>query len=81
MFHVVHYAGAAGYTVIRGDGGDGWVVTNLDAIPEGVTQACAGSSIALVAKLAATAAVEDPNANKRRSMSKPKTVCARAGKG
>ena len=77
MFHVVHYAGAAGYTVIRGDGGDGWVVTNLDAIPEGVTQACAGSSIALVAKLAATAAVEDPNANKRRSMSKPKTVCAR----
>ncbi|KAH8096080.1 hypothetical protein JL720_3430 [Aureococcus anophagefferens] len=79
MFHVVHYAGAAGYTVIRGDGGDGWVVTNLDAIPEGVTQACAGSSIALVAKLAATAAVEDPNANKRRSMSKPKTVCALHG--
>ena len=77
MFHVQHYAGAAGYTVIREDGADGWVVTNLDAIPDGLTEAFESSSVPLIASLVKSVQTDAGAASKRRSMSKPKTVAGR----
>ena len=75
MFHVQHYAGKAGYTVIREDGADGWVVTNLDAIPDGLADAVAGSPDALVASLADFAAKAPAADARRRSAARP---CGRA---
>lgn len=42
MFHVQHFAGTVGYTVIRQDA-DGWVLTNLDAVPDGLEELVATS--------------------------------------
>lgn len=42
MFHVQHFAGTVGYTVIRRDA-DGWVLTNLDAVPDGLKELVATS--------------------------------------
>ncbi|KAJ8613568.1 hypothetical protein CTAYLR_002223 [Chrysophaeum taylorii] len=50
MFHVKHYAGIVGYTVIKKDT-DGWVVTNLDAVPDGLQALVAESTSPFVAAL------------------------------
>lgn len=53
MFHVAHYAGTVGYTVIKPKF-DGWVATNVDAVPNGLAEAMSSSKDSLVVSLAAT---------------------------
>lgn len=48
MFHVVHYAGTVGYTVIQ-KSRDGWVVTNLDGVPDGFPAVIATSKNPFIA--------------------------------
>ena len=82
MFHVQHYAGVAGYTVVddaKRAGHEGWVVTNLDQVPEGLAQLASSSSVHLVKGLEAVGAraSNEGTGNRRGSMSRPKTVASR----
>eukprot|EP00635_Sarcinochrysidales_sp_CCMP3193_P013289 CAMPEP_0118913986 /NCGR_PEP_ID=MMETSP1166-20130328/14536_1 /TAXON_ID=1104430 /ORGANISM="Chrysoreinhardia sp, Strain CCMP3193" /LENGTH=1604 /DNA_ID=CAMNT_0006853551 /DNA_START=50 /DNA_END=4864 /DNA_ORIENTATION=+ len=55
LFHVKHYAGVVGYTVIPQnrdlDPDKGWVSTNLDAVPESIPRVVATSTKPFVASL------------------------------
>ena len=78
MFHVQHYAGVAGYTVVddgKKEQHEGWVVTNLDQVPEGLAKLALTSTVSLVKGLEAVGQrAANENANRRGSMGKPKTV-------
>ena len=81
MFHVQHYAGVAGYTVVddsKGEAHEGWVVTNLDQVPEGLAKLALTPTVSLVKGLEAVGQrAANENANRRGSMGKPKTVASR----
>ena len=81
MFHVQHYAGVAGYTVVDDsakEGHEGWVVTNLDQVPEGLAKLALTSTVSLVKGLEAVGQrAANENQNRRGSMGKPKTVASR----
>ena len=76
-----HYAGVAGYTVVddgKKEQHEGWVVTNLDQVPEGLAKLALTSSVSLVKGLEAVGQrAANENANRRGSMGKPKTVASR----
>ncbi|CAH0369346.1 unnamed protein product [Pelagomonas calceolata] len=81
MFHVQHYAGVAGYTVVddsQKEGHEGWVVTNLDQVPERLAKLALTSTVSLVKGLEAVGQkASNENQNRRGSMGKPKTVASR----
>ncbi|KAJ1449089.1 P-loop containing nucleoside triphosphate hydrolase protein [Pelagophyceae sp. CCMP2097] len=84
MFHIQHFAGVVGYTVVSRAG---WVEANLDAVPDGAPLAVSGSKDAFIAKLAGMAGSGsgsgvDVRASKaapsrRMSAKVQKTVCSR----
>ncbi|KAJ8600185.1 hypothetical protein CTAYLR_001965 [Chrysophaeum taylorii] len=76
-FRIRHYAGDVSYTVIK-PSVDGWVVTNIDAVPDGLYDAIGSSKDEFVASLATHLPMGEisPN-NKRASGARLKTVASR----